>query len=1235
MGLSTSLLVAPAAADPTPTPAPVSPVPRPAATPDPVETAQREAKRQNKQVEIGALHTENSTTVANSNGKTLGTYVYSAPIRVKKDGAWAAIDTTLVEEGGAVRPKVSKVEVTLSAGGDTTLARSKTNKGEAAVSAPTALPKPELSGSTATYRSAYGPGIDLVVTVTPTGLRQEVVIPQRPVGKLDLRLPVKLPTGVKYGKDASGKPTLPTVDSDGKATPLTPALLLDKTAASPEAPPDAGRMSTVAATVEQTGKGPVLRYTPDEVFLADPATTYPVTLMMDSTPWYGAGMPVADTFINNGTWGTGAPNQYMDALVAGKTNDGAVWRSYVRYDLTNAPFYGLHVIDADLRPWNYITHACGAEVGEIAVRRITSSWTMSSLRWNNQPSVTTSGQGTKGSGVGRVNTNPPRYCSDPAQEVYYSIENIVRAWAGGEPNYGLQIGALNEGGPLNYREYLSAEWAGIDGRGPVLFVEYESPPQTVEVDTFQYGQFEATPENLAEMRSRQTDTEDQPFTNPTDEEARDAALNSSERVIVDARTLQSPSDLTEEEIGWEHEDEGPGYEESEDPPSSDPDTIAPSVFTNPAAGERDISVNTTIRAAFTEPVTGAVFALKNPSGADVAVTITSVGEPDQGWELAPGQPLQAGTVYRIEVRAARDAAGNVMANYTASFTTKGNGPTPTPSPTTCAEPAWNAAADYWYRAKVSHKGHLWQVAWEWAEPGDEPGVHEVWEDLGPCGGSTPNPTITPTPSPTPTPTRTLDPLCARSPAWSRGATYSTGTYVTHRDYVWEALKLGSWGSRGEPGVDSKGWISRGYCYSTSSGGLTAPSSQQKSRSETMAVMDDDSRVDECWRNKAVASDQARDGYLASRLNWCAIHDLYSGSAQFGTRTMVNGIQADVTIIGFTSPSGKDNTRERFSDFRISVKNVVPVGGTYTQKAYIAFGARVKGGSCKVVGDAYHQAKWQDWKAGKTAQFRILSDEAGGAGEDKIERCHPKFYSKVWLPDIPSTPVRYTWSNAKPQVRCDSASYITSTRGAGCVFDKAHPVYQTTETLPGDPWSAGGDPDNVNTSYRNVPGHIWTALNRAHLTFPQIPGKYIPGGVAAGPPLTRNVRKYWKKKNNTKVRALCRALFRDFDRKDPVLGKPAKIDGVEVPAADRRVYECDEYPFESTMQGAWTSVERIKGTPEHGRYSVRPVWWQNNGADGRQLGVFYRDSRILGIDGKKRDIITDQFSVEAIAPGRQP
>ncbi|MDP9870219.1 MULTISPECIES: hypothetical protein [Streptosporangium] len=86
-------MAVPAIAEPTPT----ASVAKATTTPNPVETAKQEAKRQNKPIEIESLHTENSTTIANPDGKTVGTYVYTAPIRVKRDGAWKAIDTTLVE----------------------------------------------------------------------------------------------------------------------------------------------------------------------------------------------------------------------------------------------------------------------------------------------------------------------------------------------------------------------------------------------------------------------------------------------------------------------------------------------------------------------------------------------------------------------------------------------------------------------------------------------------------------------------------------------------------------------------------------------------------------------------------------------------------------------------------------------------------------------------------------------------------------------------------------------------------------------------------------------------------------------------------------------------------------------------------------------------------------------------------------------------------------------------------
>lgn len=487
VGVSTSLLVTPAAAAPTPTPAPTSAVPvsRPAATPDPVKAAQQEAKRQNKQVEIETLHTENSTTVATGDGKTLGTYVYSQPVRVKRDGVWKKVDTTLVAENGVVRPRVAKLDISLSDGGDTalltargeTLGAEKDKAGEVKISAPSELPAPKLSGNRAVYESAYGRGVDLVVTVTPTGFHQEIVIRERPAKQLKLPISVDLPAGMEYGKTSAGKAAV--LAGDRPVADLASVRMLDATAA--EAP-GSGRMGAATTTVQDKSSGPVVVLSPDEGFLADPQVTYPVTLAAAGSDWYGAGYP-DDTFINNKTWGTGGPNQGMfkllvgnggNAISNGDTNDpSTVWRSYLRFDLTGAPFMGRPILNADLRPWNYRSHACGDAKGDIVVRRITSSWSVNSLSWSSQPSVTTSGQGIKGSAVGD-------HCSGDltSRDVYYTIEGIVRDWAAGQPNHGLRISALQEGGVINWREFRSANYTDFDGHPHTSSSSTKNPRQS-------------------------------------------------------------------------------------------------------------------------------------------------------------------------------------------------------------------------------------------------------------------------------------------------------------------------------------------------------------------------------------------------------------------------------------------------------------------------------------------------------------------------------------------------------------------------------------------------------------------------------------------------------------------------------------------------------------------------------------------------------------------------------------
>ncbi|MFI6458550.1 LamG-like jellyroll fold domain-containing protein [Streptosporangium amethystogenes] len=435
-----------------------------------MDATKKEAKRQNKRIEIESYRAENSTTFANPDGKTLYTELHSTPIRVQKNGTWQQIDTTLVEENGVIKPKAVKSDLTLSVGGNTALVTANSDKGKAVISAPGKLPKPQLSGSTATYPSAYGQGIDLVVTATPTGFRHDIVIRQRPTTKkLTLRIPTTLPKGLKFGKTADGKPALLTgTGKDVNALPAAP--MIDAAAMNN---PDAGHIADAPATVEQTSSGDTVVLTPDSTFLADPAVTYPVTLVTASEDWTGTGI-AGDTHVST-VLPDGDANSTLPWLLAGRSHSGTrTHHSYIRFNIKDTPLEGATTIEnADLRLFNQDSHDCDDTSSPgIVARRITTAWTVSSLTWDTQPSVTFNGQ------VGNKGAYSATRCPEGEGELYYSIEDMVRAWVSGAPDYGVQLSSASGSEAQNWRYYRSDEYGGYDTypftpRGPVLLVKYE------------------------------------------------------------------------------------------------------------------------------------------------------------------------------------------------------------------------------------------------------------------------------------------------------------------------------------------------------------------------------------------------------------------------------------------------------------------------------------------------------------------------------------------------------------------------------------------------------------------------------------------------------------------------------------------------------------------------------------------------------------------------------------------
>jgi hypothetical protein len=141
--------------------------------------AQARASATHRPVLVTADTTEVSQTVANPNG----TFTYTntqMPVRVNRDGKWVPISTRLRASGGRLRPTAVPSGVMLSDGGRGSLAElTSLAGGRLTLASPVkSLPRPTVSGGTATYRLARGLSLHLSVT-TEGGLTETLVLANR------------------------------------------------------------------------------------------------------------------------------------------------------------------------------------------------------------------------------------------------------------------------------------------------------------------------------------------------------------------------------------------------------------------------------------------------------------------------------------------------------------------------------------------------------------------------------------------------------------------------------------------------------------------------------------------------------------------------------------------------------------------------------------------------------------------------------------------------------------------------------------------------------------------------------------------------------------------------------------------------------------------------------------------------------------------------------------------------
>jgi hypothetical protein len=337
---------------------------------------------------ISDATSETSESYALPDGQ-IETTVSAGIVRVRRDGKWTPVDLALHEMGdGTIESAVHPAELVLSGARSAaagSLASVDTAAGRVTMGWPGALPEPVLDGTRATYREVR-PGVDLVVEATRTGFEQYVVLMSpAAVGEIDdLALPLTGAGVTKVEEQPDGSFDLS--DEAGKVTASVPTPLMwdSRMSANGEAPANTAEVGVRAVPVAAsratapgtTGadKTITLEMSPDERWLSDPATVYPVTI----DPQIDRLLTTFDTTVmERVTADRGGANYLQLGLTTSSTPQKA--RSFVKWD--SADMVGTNISKARAYFYNWYSTTCSATPWEIWSTKAADADT----RWASQP----------------------------------------------------------------------------------------------------------------------------------------------------------------------------------------------------------------------------------------------------------------------------------------------------------------------------------------------------------------------------------------------------------------------------------------------------------------------------------------------------------------------------------------------------------------------------------------------------------------------------------------------------------------------------------------------------------------------------------------------------------------------------------------------------------------------------------------------------------------------------------
>lgn len=401
------------------------------------------AYRMREDVLVASLRSDTALTWARPDG-TFKTTMHTAPVRMRTGtGQWIAIDLTMERKpDGSVGPKAHPHGLTLSgqrSASSTEFVSVGAGEQRTSLGWDGALPQPVLDGPKATYPEVK-PGVDLVVEAHSTGYEYFLVVKNRGAAASVASVVMPWRQGSSVTQ-SSMNGAMQLQSPSGGTVDVLPAKMWDART-SVHGSDGAPRATVPMATVHSADGTTDLVLTPDQKFLADPATQYPVTIDPSVTL-----RPAYDAFVQN-TYSTDESAE--TELRIGWTNDASkgcgspcVARSFLSFHYLDG-YAGASVVSASLHLYNWHSYNCGSQGWEAWK----TSYVNYTARWNNQPTWVQK-DGT--SSVSKGNT-----CAADWVEISVA-KTFGGAFSAGDSTANVGLKATNETSNGGWKKFSSSE----------------------------------------------------------------------------------------------------------------------------------------------------------------------------------------------------------------------------------------------------------------------------------------------------------------------------------------------------------------------------------------------------------------------------------------------------------------------------------------------------------------------------------------------------------------------------------------------------------------------------------------------------------------------------------------------------------------------------------------------------------------------------------------------------------